>query len=495
MGLLSLKSENERSRIVFYSSKESYWRWANTAYLLIDIILILVTTSFVFYIRFAPVAIEKKPAASVWLSLLNYEYLPHYIGFLMLYSALLVLIFKNYELFHTRLDRLWVDEAISVFKAVSIATLLIMVVMYLSKQQVSRFVVLISWALSIFVLAGWRYLKRKIIERRIYNGNDVRRILIVGAGRVGKKLAHIFETNRHLGLNVKGFVDDYKRGSGILGGILDMPDILQSHFIDEVYITIPSERDIVKIATRYALSFKADVKVIPDLLDGVVPQNRPMTIGLVGDLPVMELHRTPIPEVGLFIKRTIDLTFGIIMLILTLPIFIIIASLIKVTSPREPIMYSSNRVGKKGKYFRCYKFRTMSSNADELKDKLRALNEKSGPVFKIKDDPRITKVGKYLRKYSLDELPQLLNLIIGDMSLVGPRPHPIDDFELYDLAEYRRLDVKPGITSLWAVKARNDPSFERNMELDLFYIENWSIWLDLEILLRTIPTVLKGTGI
>jgi lipopolysaccharide/colanic/teichoic acid biosynthesis glycosyltransferase len=182
-------------------------------------------------------------------------------------------------------------------------------------------------------------------------------------------------------------------------------------------------------------------------------------------------------------------------LAVTLPVLVAVAIVIKIDSPKGPVIYRSKRVGKKGKLFDCYKFRTMSADADNLKDKLRDLNERSGPFFKIKDDPRITKAGKFLRKYSLDEFPQLFNLINGDMSLVGPRPHPLDDFKLYELQDYRRLDVKPGITSLWAVEARNDPSFERNMELDLFYIENWSIWLDVKILLKTIPTVLKGSGI
>jgi lipopolysaccharide/colanic/teichoic acid biosynthesis glycosyltransferase len=136
----------------------------------------------------------------------------------------------------------------------------------------------------------------------------------------------------------------------------------------------------------------------------------------------------------------------------------------------------------------------MVSDADQLKDKLRHLNEKSGPFFKITNDPRLTRFGKLLRKYSMDEMPQFFNVLEGNMSLVGPRPHPLDDFRQYNLEHYRRLDVKPGVTSLWAIEAQDDPSFEHNMELDLYYIENWNSWLDLKILLRTIPTVLKGVG-
>ncbi|MEQ9619044.1 MAG: sugar transferase [Deltaproteobacteria bacterium] len=495
MNLLNLKTQERYSKVVFYNRAEENWQWSNTANLLIDIFFILISTSLVFYIRFASALYVESLVTNSWVSFTSYEFFPNYVGFLVLYIALIVLLFKNYELYHMRLDRLWVDEALLVFKSVSIATLIMMVVMYLSKQQVSRFVVLFSWALNIFMLAGWRYVGHKRVERNIKNGDGLRRVLIVGAGRVGQKLANILQNNNHLGLEVKGFVDDFKRGEGILGRISDVPQILQSQFIDEVYVTIPSERELVKTVAKEALSHKADIKVIPDLLDGIVPQSRPLSIGFFGDLPIMEIYRKPIPELGLFIKRVMDLACGLAMFVVTLPVLIAVAIIIKIDSPDGPVIYCSKRVGKKGKFFNCYKFRTMSANADDLKDELRELNERSGPFFKIKDDPRITKVGKFLRKYSLDEFPQMFNLINGDMSLVGPRPHPLDDFKLYDLEGYRRLDVKPGITSLWAVEARNDPSFELNMELDLFYIENWSIWLDIKILLKTVPTVLKGSGI
>jgi exopolysaccharide biosynthesis polyprenyl glycosylphosphotransferase len=246
--------------------------------------------------------------------------------------------------------------------------------------------------------------------------------------------------------------------------------------------------------TAEALSHKADVKVIPDLLDGIVPRNQPLSLGYLGDLPIMEVYRKPIPELGLLVKRTIDVVCGLVMFLFALPILAAAAAAIKIDSPDGSVIYRSKRVGRKGTTFDCYKFRTMLANADDLKDELREQNERSGPFFKIKDDPRITRVGRFLRKYSIDELPQVFNLLKGDMSLVGPRPHPMDDFELYKIEDYRRLDVKPGITSLWAVEARSDPSFDRNMELDLYYIENWNIWLDVKIIIKTIPVVLKGSG-
>jgi len=154
----------------------------------------------------------------------------------------------------------------------------------------------------------------------------------------------------------------------------------------------------------------------------------------------------------------------------------------------------ADRVGLKGRRFRCYKFRTMVADADFQKDKLRSTNDRHGPFFKMENDPRITRLGHWLRKSSLDELPQLWNVLRGDMSLVGPRPHPIDDFERYAIEHLRRLDVSPGLTGLWQVTARSDPSFETSMALDLEYIENWTLGLDLSILVKTLPALLRGEG-
>lgn len=208
---------------------------------------------------------------------------------------------------------------------------------------------------------------------------------------------------------------------------------------------------------------------------------------------MMDLHSKPIPIVGLFFKRLLDVTVATATLIVLSPVLIVLAIAIRRDSSGS-ILYRSPRVGKKGRKFVCYKFRTMVENADALKEELRRRNERDGPFFKIADDPRITRVGRFLRKYSLDELPQLWNVIRGDMSLVGPRPHPLDDYERYDLEHLRRLDVKPGITGLWQVTARRDPSFEKNMSLDVAYIEDWHFGRDLKILLKTVPAILRASG-
>jgi lipopolysaccharide/colanic/teichoic acid biosynthesis glycosyltransferase len=197
--------------------------------------------------------------------------------------------------------------------------------------------------------------------------------------------------------------------------------------------------------------------------------------------------------IGLFLKRIMDIVLSTIVLVLLWPLMLVIAMVIKLESPGG-VIYPSLRVGKKGRRFVCYKFRTMVSGADEFKDNLRGLNQRRGPFFKIADDPRVTRLGRFLRKYSLDELPQFWNVLKGDMSLVGPRPHPLDDVERYSPWHHGRLDVKPGLTGLWQVTARADPSFETCMVLDLGYIRSWNLLLDCRILMRTIPAVLAGEG-
>jgi exopolysaccharide biosynthesis polyprenyl glycosylphosphotransferase len=194
-------------------------------------------------------------------------------------------------------------------------------------------------------------------------------------------------------------------------------------------------------------------------------------------------------------KQLVDFFGALGLLVLTAPLLLVVALIIRLTSP-GPVLFRQQRAGLSGRPFTMYKFRTMVSNAEQLKQELAALNEMSGPVFKVTKDPRVTPIGRWLRKFSLDEFPQLLNVLRGDMSLVGPRPLPLDEVARFDdLAHRRRLSVKPGLTCLWQVSGRNNVSDFRDwVRLDLEYIDNWSLWLDIKILLRTIPVVLLGSG-
>jgi lipopolysaccharide/colanic/teichoic acid biosynthesis glycosyltransferase len=200
-----------------------------------------------------------------------------------------------------------------------------------------------------------------------------------------------------------------------------------------------------------------------------------------------------IPAVGRFAKRALDLVLSSTTLLLLWPLMLVIAVAVKLES-RGPAIYASLRAGKGGIPFVCYKFRTMIPGANQLRESLHHLNQRRGPFFKIGNDPRVTPLGRFLRKYSLDELPQLWNVLKNDMSLVGPRPHPLEDVEQYSSGDEQRLEVMPGMTGLWQVTARENPSFETCMHLDVGYIRHWSLLLDCKILLRTIPAVFAGQG-
>jgi lipopolysaccharide/colanic/teichoic acid biosynthesis glycosyltransferase len=214
----------------------------------------------------------------------------------------------------------------------------------------------------------------------------------------------------------------------------------------------------------------------------------------MGNTPVLKLYGERRPFISTFLKRVIDIGISAALLLVVSPLLALVAVLIRMDSAGS-VFYRSLRVGKKGHNFVCYKLRTMINGADRLQGELRGQNERKGPFFKLRNDPRITRLGRFLRRYSIDELPQLWNVLKGEMSLVGPRPHPLPDFEGYELDHLRRLNITPGLTGLWQITARCDPSFERNMELDLEYIERWSLWLDVKILWKTIPVLVRGTGV
>ena len=209
--------------------------------------------------------------------------------------------------------------------------------------------------------------------------------------------------------------------------------------------------------------------------------------------PSIYLGRKTLPPFDLALKRIIDILFSSVMLLILSPIMLIIAAAVKIDS-RGPALYISDRLGRNGRSFRCIKFRTMDCDAEKRRADLQHLNERDGVLFKITNDPRITRLGHFLRKYSLDEVPQLINVLRGEMSIVGPRPPLAGEVREYKVSHLRRLSVTPGITGLWQVQARQDPSFDSYISLDLSYIDNWSIWMDLKIMLRTIRVVIAGTG-
>jgi exopolysaccharide biosynthesis polyprenyl glycosylphosphotransferase len=375
------------------------------------------------------------------------------------------------------------------FKAVTLTALIMALALPLSAVALATPSMLLgATAFNFAGSCGRVAWKRHIMRSRWSAGKSTKNVLIAGAGQLGHEIAEYLSRHReHLRI-VKGFLDENRNfDRRVLGGIDDLAEVARAQFVDEIIVALPRYEQASRTVIIEALRNHLDVRIIEEPFEPCALQSHDM-------LRLLPLHQEPLPELGLVIKRAMDVSFAALGLVMLLPLLALIAVLIRFDSP-GPVLYRALRVGKKGHTFLCYKFRTMIVEADSAKEALRSHNERHGPTFKITNDPRITPVGRCLRRYSLDELPQLWNVLIGDMSLVGPRPHPLDDYQHYRLQHLRRLDVTPGITGLWQITARRDPSFFKNMELDLEYIDRWSLWEDLKILLRTLRVVLAGTGV
>jgi exopolysaccharide biosynthesis polyprenyl glycosylphosphotransferase len=452
-----------------------------------DAFLVVITGVSIFWLRFAA-AYPFRAQYGLFAGLFGRTNL----SFILLHSALVVLCCASLGLYGVPRDREFMNESKTVVKAVGVATALLMFCIFASGNRLlSRVVFTGSGALSVLTLSGWRAAERQFLLRRKAAGHGISRVLVVGAEPQRSALARWLEEKSHLGYEVCGFlVDDPKGDARALGSLRDLRAVALSYFVDELFIALPFDREMVKEMALDARRLRLGLKIVPDLYDGLAWRT---PLHSIGGFPVMDLHWQPIPALGLALKRAMDIAVASLGLVLAAPIIAIAALWIRLDSP-GPAIYIAPRVGKKGRKFRCYKLRTMVANADAHKETLRGANERKGPFFKLEKDPRITRCGRWLRKFSIDEFPQLINVLRGDMSLVGPRPHPVDDYDRYTLEDLRRLDVKPGITGLWQVTARRDPSFETSMALDLEYIEDWNLGLDIKILLKTVAQVLLGTG-
>jgi exopolysaccharide biosynthesis polyprenyl glycosylphosphotransferase len=347
------------------------------------------------------------------------------------------------------------------------------------------------------LLCGRRLAWRMMMYRRFERGLETRNIIIVGTGRVGQAMRHHLDSIRHLGYTFKGYVrlpgadpDNQALAGDILGSIDQLLQLARKCFADEIFLSAPCDAGVVMRIVSQAREAGIDIRVVPELYDGLA-WNSP--IEYIGQFPTIPLHRGETPVIGLFLKRILDVLLSSVALFVLAPLIAAISVAVMFDSP-GPIFYCSDRIGKKGRVFRCIKFRTMVADAELRRQEVLHMNERDGVLFKISNDPRITTFGHFLRKYSLDELPQFLNVLRGDMSMVGPRPPIASEVKRYDLSHLRRLDVLPGMTGLWQVQARQDPSFDSYISLDTAYIQNWSIWLDLKILIRTLSVVVGGTG-
>jgi exopolysaccharide biosynthesis polyprenyl glycosylphosphotransferase len=416
-----------------------------------------------------------------------------YIGW---FAACLIFFARSYGLYGPIQNRSGLHEQRMTVQAVLVSGLLLCGALYLfNGVAISRIVVALVVLFSAAILCVRRAVWRRMAYKRFREGMETRNVLIVGAGRVGYALRNHLESLNHLGFRFKGFValTEREAESGdaeVIGDVRNCLSLARSLFVDEIFFSVPADKKLVIGMVEEARTAGIDVRVVPDMYDGLA-WNAP--VEYIGQFPTIPLHRRDFPMGAFLLKRALDIVLASVALLVASPIMIGIAIAVRIDS-KGSIFYGAERIGRKGRTFSCFKFRTMVKDADKLKADLEHMNERDGILFKIANDPRITRVGAILRKYSLDELPQFYNVLRGDMSLVGPRPPMAAEVEQYDLAHLRRLDVLPGITGLWQVEARQDPSFDSYISLDTAYVENWSLWLDLKILARTVHVVLSGTG-
>ncbi|MFH1012100.1 MAG: sugar transferase [bacterium] len=324
-------------------------------------------------------------------------------------------------------------------------------------------------------------------------------VLVVGAGEKAGRYINSMRQHADWGVDLIGFIDNDPEklgqqyyGAPVLGTPADMPSVLHQHAIDEVVFAVPT-RQLEDCVDLFALCEQEGVRtlIISDFFSGLISR---VESEVIHGIPVLIYSTTPLKEWQLLAKRIFDIAFSATLLILFLPLFLLIALAIKLTSKGQ-VFYRWEVVGLNKKKFTGYKFRTMVVGADRMKELLMDKNEMEKVVFKMKNDPRVTPVGSILRKFSLDELPQLWSVLRGDMSVVGPRPPLVTELDKFESWHRRKLSVKPGLTCLWQISGRSEiRDFDEWVRLDLQYIDKWSLWLDIKILLKTIPVVLMGRG-
>ncbi|NVM22530.1 MAG: sugar transferase [Desulfobacterales bacterium] len=391
-------------------------------------------------------------------------------------------------------------------QAVFAAMLVLMLYMYFFKiMDVSRIMIGTFFLLDIGLLALSKWLVYATLSHYRQKGFNFRNILIVGSREMARDVIAAIGDRLGAGYRVLGCleVDQHEvgkkveNGIQVIGTIDSLQNILLEQVVDELIFAIPL-REIDNAYGYIALAEEVgvSVRIVPDWQ--VRKLKRRTKIGTIRfedflGIPTMALVTTTLKDIELLIKSSIDYAAGAVGFALVLPLFLLISLSIKLTS-KGPVFFKQERCGLNGRRFQLYKFRTMIKDAEALRDTLNAQNEMTGPVFKLTDDPRITLVGRILRKLSLDELPQIMNVLRGEMSLVGPRPPIPFEVEEYEPWQRRRLSMKPGITCIWQVSGRNEINFAEWMRMDLEYIDNWSLRLDLELLLKTIPAVFMATG-
>ena len=412
----------------------------------------------------------------------------------------IVSFFSYFGAYETPRSKTCLGYGWSIFKGITLSIGVVLALLFFFKiEYVSRTVIIIFSAFEFVFTWGTRCWLRRHYIRSVKNGSKALHVLIIGTGERAAELSDRLYKQAEWGMKVVGHLDpdasrvgQKVRGAPVIGTVDNISQILKEHVIDEVIIAIP--RSMLEDVEPIALACEEEgikLQFMADVFNLHVARVR---LVKVGSIPLLTLEPVAQDEIKLLLKRGFDFTVTLLFMPIVLPIIGIIAVAVKWDSP-GPAFFVQQRVGLKKRLFPMIKFRSMYLDAEERLKEIEHLNEAEGPIFKIKDDPRVTRVGRFLRKTSLDELPQLFNVLTGHMSLVGPRPMSTRDVDLFDKGiQRKRFSVKPGITCIWQISGRSNLPFEKWLELDLKYIDNWNLWLDFKILFKTVPAVIFSRG-
>ncbi|MCH9007235.1 sugar transferase [candidate division KSB1 bacterium] len=390
-------------------------------------------------------------------------------------------------------------EIVIIIKSGVLATIAVGSIIFLFKLTLtSRLFIAINMIVTLGTLTVAKILLNDFFDHMHKKGYNQVNLLIVGTGKRAREFIKVVKNHANWGLNIVGLIDDEHdmygkdiEGFRVLGRLQDIPFILHRIVVDRVIFVVPRLwlnriDDAILACEREGIS----TSISMDLYNLRIAKVRQTDFS---GFPLLEFETFSAKQWQLFLKRSIDIALSVVLLIVFSPLILAAVMAIKATS-NGPVLFTQTRSGMNGRKFKLYKFRTMVVGAEVKRRELEKMNEMDGPVFKIKKDPRITAVGRMLRKLSIDEIPQLFNILKGDMSIVGPRPPLPVEVELYKMWQRRRLSLKPGLTCIWQVSGRNRIQFEKWMEMDLEYIDQWSLWLDTKILVRTVFVVLFGYG-
>lgn len=427
------------------------------------------------------------------------------------YTALTLLAFQMRGLYALPRGASWFDHMRIIFSASLIGvSALTLGALLVNPVLPSRLAFIFLWVATLVLFGVERFAYRNFRMWLWRRGVNIRRALVVGAGLAGQRIMKDIIERPELGYKLAGYISDNTDNPGRahwmvpikardkstsgpqwLGSLKDVQRIITQQHLHEVIVALPATHhtQILTIIDN-CREYGVDFKLVPDLFEMRFNEVR---IDALNGVPLIGVKDVALQGFNLLVKRLLDIVMALGALIVAAIPMLVIAAFVKATSP-GPVLFRQKRAGKGGKPFTCYKFRTMHRDAEARLAEITHLNEAEGPIFKIRNDPRLTSFGKLLRRTSLDELPQLFNILKGEMSWVGPRPPTTNEVEQYSEWHLKRLDVTPGLTGLWQVSGRADLSFDEMVKLDLYYAENWTLAVDMIILLRTIPAVLKREG-